>query len=373
MKMEDVARVRATLFREKRAQLEALLDIPLLLYWGKWEGPNIRALTLAEEFTRPTFFLCLPGGATVAVAQSIETDQLSALADDVEVIPYKTFTDLQDALGARLRGVRKIAVEISDEFFAFDRLPPHYLKFLASYAELKPADEVLVPFRGVKSATELELMKEAAIRTMAVFARLEKMVVLGTREEDIVTFLEREAIDAGGKPSFFPIVASGPRSANPHPARRAGKTIGRGERVIVDYGVDYLGYKADITRTYIAGGKPEDDPFYDISVRLHEMVQKADLGAMSPYDLGSAAARMVGEAGLAEFERHGYGHGLGVETHDPHPYVVAEQTRWTDKPFADGMVFTFEPGFYDARGGFRLENDYVVGKGRAVKVEEWRG
>jgi Xaa-Pro aminopeptidase len=34
------------------------------------------------------------------------------------------------------------------------------------------------------------------------------------------------------------------------------------------------------------------------------------------------------------------------------------------------MVFTFEPGFYDERGGFRLEEDYAVRKGRAVPVRE---
>jgi Xaa-Pro aminopeptidase len=35
------------------------------------------------------------------------------------------------------------------------------------------------------------------------------------------------------------------------------------------------------------------------------------------------------------------------------------------------MVFTFEPGFYDERGGFRLEDDYVVWGGRAVPMQDF--
>jgi Xaa-Pro aminopeptidase len=32
------------------------------------------------------------------------------------------------------------------------------------------------------------------------------------------------------------------------------------------------------------------------------------------------------------------------------------------------MVFAFEPGFYSDKGGFRIENDYVIKKGKAVEL-----
>ena len=35
------------------------------------------------------------------------------------------------------------------------------------------------------------------------------------------------------------------------------------------------------------------------------------------------------------------------------------------------MVFTFEPGFYDDTGGFRIEEDYVVWRGRAVPIQDF--
>ncbi|HUV87975.1 MAG TPA: Xaa-Pro peptidase family protein [bacterium] len=366
----DIASFRRRFFGERRAQLERLLDTPLLLYWGRWEGPSIRALTLAEDFTRPAFILCEPGGATTAFVQRIEVDELAPLSDDVELVAYGGAAELDDELASYLKKFDDVVVEVSTNFPALDRLPPRYVGFLSSFVNIRECDDVLVPFRAVKSPLELALMKRASDATLAVFAELEGKVRPGAAEEDLMNFLLHRAIDAGAAPAFYPIVASGPRSQYPHPQRRSKKKIEPGERVVVDYGVDVWGYKADVTRTYVAGGDASADPYYDISAELVDLLRRADLNAVTPLELGREVARRVKDAGLSDRERHGYGHGLGVETHDPHPYVVATAMPWLDRPFEDGMVFTFEPGFYDERGGFRIEDDYVVWKGRAVPMQE---
>jgi Xaa-Pro aminopeptidase len=370
MDFGDIASLRRRFFGEKRAQLERLLEAPLLLYWGRCEGPSIRALTLAESFTRPTFILCEPGGATTAFVQRIEVDELAPLSDDVELVAYGGATELDDDLASRLKEYDDVVAEVSTDFAALDRLPPRYVGFLSSFVNIRECDDVLVPFRAVKSPLELALMKRASDATLAVFAELEGKVRPGVVEEDLMDFLLHRAIDAGGAPAFYPIVASGPRSQYPHPQRRSKRKIEPGVRVVVDYGVDVWGYKADVTRTYVAGGDANTDPYYDISVELIRLVREADLNAVTPLELGREVARTVKDAGLSDRERHGYGHGLGVETHDPHPYVVATALPWLDRPFEEGMVFTFEPGFYDEQGGFRIEDDYVVREGRAVLMQE---
>jgi Xaa-Pro aminopeptidase len=371
MRNAETASLRRALFSEKRAQLEGLLEVPLLLFWGKWDSPNIRALTLAEEFTRPTFVLCEPGGKTTALVQQIETDQLAELAGDVETVAYVTVSELKEALRARLGGWDEVTVEASADFFALDRLPPAFYDMISSIARVRRCDDVLVPFRAVKSPAELRLLKRASDATMEAFAAVEEIVVPGVAEGKILDFLLHRAIEAGGEVAFPPIVASGRRSQNPHPQRRTDRKVEAGDRVIIDYGISMRGYRADVTRTYVAGGSPEDDPYYDISVELVGILRDADLGNMTPLELGSVVAGAVAQAGLAERERHGYGHGLGAETHDPHPYIGARAMPWLDRPFADGMLFTFEPGFYDERGGFRLEDDYVVWGGRAVAMQDF--
>ena len=371
MDLGDMASFQRRFFAEKRAQLERLLDGPLLLYWGRWDGPNVRALTLAEDFTRPTFILCEPGGATTAFVQRIEADELAPLSDDLELITYGAAAELDDILAHRLKQFDDVVVEASTNFAALDRLPPHYVELLSSLARIRECDDVLVPFRAVKSPLELAVLKRASDATLAVFAELDDRVRPGAAEEDILKFVLHRAIDAGGSPAFYPIVASGPRSQYPHPQRRSEKKVEPGERVIIDYGVDISGYKADVTRTYVAGGDASADPYYEISMELIGLLRGADLGALTPLDLGREVERKVKDAGLSDRERHGYGHGLGVETHDPHPYVVGTAMPWLDRPFEDGMVFTFEPGFYDERGGFRIEDDYVVWNGRAVPMQEF--
>jgi Xaa-Pro aminopeptidase len=371
MRNAETTPLRRALFSEKRAQLEGLLEVPLLLFWGKWDSPNIRALTLAEEFTRPTFVLCEPGGKTTALVQRIETDQLAGLAGDVETVPYVTISELKEALRARLSGWDEVTAEASTDFFALDRLPPAFYDMISSIARVRRCDDVLVPFRAVKSPAELRLLKNASEATMATFAAVGEMVVPGVAEGEILDFLLHRAIEAGGEPAFAPIVASGPRSRNPHPQRRTERKVEAGDRVIVDYGISICGYRADVTRTYVAGASPEDDPYYDLSVELVRILRDADLGNMTPLELGRRVASAVAQAGFADRERHGYGHGLGAETHDPHPYIGAHVMPWLDRPFADGMVFTFEPGFYDERGGFRLEDDYVVRGGRAVAMQDF--
>lgn len=368
----DLPSLRRRHFREKRAQLEPLLKTPLLLYWGKWDGPNMRALALVEEFTRPTFLLCEPGGRSTAICQAIETDAWTDLGGDVELLPYKTGADLKTILVDRLNRYAEVAAEVSAEAFAFDRLPPAYYEFLSTRVRVTSADHILIPWRAVKTASELRLMKTAADATFNLFDYVTAMIRPGIPEAEIQKFLIEGAMALGTGNAFPPIVAAGPRSTNPHPQRRTDNVIKAGDRVIVDFGVDYLGYKADITRTYIADGKSEDDPYYDVSVKLQEFVKSADLTQQTPASLGAACAEIVREAGLTDREKHGYGHGLGIETHDPHPYISALASPWTEKPFEDGMVFTFEPGFYDDNGGFRIEEDYVVWRGRAVPMQDFK-
>jgi len=367
----DLAATRRKLFKEKRDQLESLLSQPLLLYWGKWDNPNIKALTLTDDFSRPAFVLCEKGRHTTAWVQAIETDNLAELGGSIDVRPYKTVDELKNGLVDKLSPYVDVAVEISDDFFGFDRLSVAYYNFLSTRVRLVSADPILIRFRGEKTLTELALMQTAAERTLRLLKAAGNMVRPGLPEGEILAFLNEGSLRLGTGTAFYPIVAAGPRSANPHPQRRTTNVIKSGDRVIIDFGLDYYGYKADITRTFIAGGRPEDDRYYEISRRLQDVVQNADLKTMTPATLAQACAAMVREAGFADYEKHGYGHGLGLETHDPYPYIAPTANVWSEKPFRNGMVFTFEPGFYDERGGFRLEEDYVVWDGRAILLQDF--
>jgi Xaa-Pro aminopeptidase len=67
----------------------------------------------------------------------------------------------------------------------------------------------------------------------------------------------------------------------------------------------------------------------------------------------------------------GLGHGLGLSGHDaPHlsgrPTDEAARKYWQDRKLEEGMVLAVEPGvIHDVHGGFRLENDVVMGPKKA--------
>jgi Xaa-Pro aminopeptidase len=58
---------------------------------------------------------------------------------------------------------------------------------------------------------------------------------------------------------------------------------------------------------------------------------------------------------VRKYFMHGTSHHMGLDVHDVHPPHQA---------FAEGMVFTIEPGIYirEENMGVRIENDVVIGK-----------
>ena len=76
--------------------------------------------------------------------------------------------------------------------------------------------------------------------------------------------------------------------------------------------------------------------------------------------LGLIDAKAAKEQGpdkplVKKYFMHGTSHHMGIDVHDVAP---------PNEPFAEGMVFTIEPGIYIREEGLgvRLENDYLIGK-----------
>jgi Xaa-Pro aminopeptidase len=357
-------------FIEKRDQLSALADRPVVLFWGKWPGYNISALTLAGDFTRPTFVAVHPNGHAVAFTQKIEASLFEGLDGLVETRAYEDKKELKSALLDELPPGTPILAEISDDFWGFDTLSPMYNRWLVDNYNVASGGEVFLQWRARKTPGELAIMKQAALATLEVFDEIEEMVKPGTPEAEILEHLQHAAISKGDDVAFPPIVAAGPRSTNPHPERRTDNRLQSGDRLIVDYGIRINGYNSDITRTFIVGGEPEDDRYYEVSRAVVEFVRSADLSDYKLRSFGQAITEVIAGYGYEDLLKHGHGHGLGVETHDPHPYITDKEFPHCDDPFAEGMVFTMEPGFYDENGGFRIEDDYVVQGNRAVPIQE---
>lgn len=250
--------------------------------------------------------------------------------------------------------------------------------------DLRP---LLDRMRQIKSAHELNVMREAADISSNAFKRIMKFVQPGAYEYQLGAELHHEfAMNGALYPAYGMIVGGGANACVLHYTDNRDQ-LHDGDLVLVDAGAEYQGYAADITRTFPVNGR-----FSDEQKALYELVLKAQQAAFAQIKPGStlaaateAAARVIND-GLTEleilsgnaddnFERqrwkqffiHGLSHWLGLDVHDVGRYKDANNDPIKLEP---GMVITVEPGIYISREsgaderwrgiGIRIEDDLII-------------
>jgi Xaa-Pro aminopeptidase len=247
-------------------------------------------------------------------------------------------------------------------------------------ADATPAIERL---RVVKDAWEIDALRRAADISAGGMIEVLRRLRPGMNDLEVAGIMEWTWKRLGSpRPSFSPIVASGPdavslftiRSENYNSVNRLTQ---EGDLVFIDYGAAEWGmYASDVCRTYPVSGR-----FTDEQRRLYEIVlaaQEAAIAAVRPgvsiLDVIRAAAEVYRAHGLERFEdvdRMGIEHvwgvmpspthylarnggltrytavgGLGVRDIGHHVGLEATDGRDYSTPLEPGMVFTVEPKLY---------------------------
>ena len=230
--------------------------------------------------------------------------------------------------------------------------------------ELVEAAALVRRLRERKSREELRLIVRAQRIAEKVLAQLLARCRPGATERQLARAAVRAIEDEGGDgPSFDPIVAAGPNAALPH-HRPGERRLKKGDLVIFDLGARKDGYSSDMTRTVVVGRATERQR------RVYRTVLEAQRRAIARVRDG-VAARLVDRAARSRIEakglsakfRHGTGHGVGLEVHEP-PAL----NRRSNDLLRSRMVVTIEPGVYiPGWGGVRIEDMVLVKRnGREV-------
>ena len=139
--------------------------------------------------------------------------------------------------------------------------------------------------------------------------------------------------------------------------------------VLIDCGCRVAGYTSDITRTIWFGEHPTLE-FTKVYNLVHD-AQTAAIQLGKPLftpcqEMDRAARRVITEGGFGPQFTHRLGHGIGLDIHEP-PYLVeGNETR-----LEPGMVFTVEPGIYQAgKFGVRIEDDCVMTESGVVVLSQ---
>ena len=234
---------------------------------------------------------------------------------------------------------------------------------------------IMKKLRALKSPMEIELMQAAVDITHATFSRLLTFIRPGVMEYEIEAEIYHSFISRrSAGPAYSSIVASGDRARTLHYITND-QECKDGELVLMDFGADYGGYSADLTRTVPVNGKftKRQKEVYNACLQLHQFaksVLKPGL-TFSEYNkkIGVEADKLFLQIGLLtgediknqtpenpayfKYMYHGISHHLGIDVHDL-------GTR--SGPIEEGMVLTVEPGIYiqEEQMGIRIENDVWI-------------
>ena len=248
---------------------------------------------------------------------------------------------------ARHPGVARWGVEYSS-------FPLHLSQAIAS--PMLDIEPTLFALRRRKDADELAMIRHAIAATGRMYAKAREILRPGITELEVFNTLQSVAVDACGEmlTGTGNDYRAGARGGPPRSGRRAAA----GELYILDLGPAYRGYFADNCRTIAVDARPTDAQLraQQAIVEVLQMVEREVRPGVRCREIFERAQAMLDASSLGRFDHH-LGHGIGLFPHEG-PHL---NPHWDDT-FAEGDVFTAEPGLYDPtlQAGIRLENDYLV-------------
>ena len=236
---------------------------------------------------------------------------------------------------------------------------------------------ILKELRAIKSKYEIEVMQQAINITDQTFRRLLRFIRPGIWEYEIEAEIYHEFIrNRSAGPAYGSIIASGDRARTLHYTSN-NQECKDGELILMDFGAEYGGYCADLTRTVPVNGKfsKRQKQVYNACLNLHDYAKSLLKPGISIIDytdkVGDEATKLFLKIGLIskadikneapenrayrKYLYHGISHHLGLDVHD-----LGTRTA----PIEAGMVFTVEPGIYieEEQMGVRIENNLWITK-----------
>jgi Xaa-Pro aminopeptidase len=237
------------------------------------------------------------------------------------------------------------------------------------------AAKIMKQLRAIKTPLEIEVLQQAIDITHNTFLRLLKFIKPGVNEYEIEaeifhSFLSQRATGA----AYNSIIASGDSARTLHYISN-NQECKDGDLILMDFGAEYGGYCADLTRTIPVNGKftRRQKTVYNACLHLHNYAKSLLKPGITILDytkkVGEEANLVFLKIGLLKktdiknetpenpayfkYMYHGISHHLGIDVHD-----LGTRTE----PIKAGMMFTVEPGIYieEEKMGVRIENNVWI-------------
>ncbi len=249
--------------------------------------------------------------------------------------------------------------------------------------QFQRAAKIMKELRAIKTKEEVVVVQNAIDITEKTFRRLLKFIQPGVNEYEIEaeifhSFLSQRATG----PAYGSIIASGDNARTLHYVSN-NAVCKSGDLILMDFGAEYGGYNADLTRTIPVNGKftPRQKIVYNACLHLHNYAKSILKPGITIVDytdkVGEEATKQFVKIGLLnkadiknedpenrayrKYLYHGISHHLGIDVHD-----LGTRTA----PVQAGMLFTIEPGIYieEELMGIRIENNFWITKSGSIDL-----
>lgn len=225
-------------------------------------------------------------------------------------------------------------------------------------SNLQSKSSLVEELRKIKSDAEIRCLREAGRISDMALQNILTIIKPGLTELDIVAELEYQLKKCGAHElSFETMVLFGERSSLLH-GQPGNRELQMGEHILFDFGAEYEGYHADMSRLIVLGKANNKQK------EIHNIVNTAGLKASEILMDGVSAdaidslVRSVIPKEYIKYYYPGIGHGVGLEIHEQ-PFIKQN----SPETISENMVITIEPGLYiPGWGGMRVEDSILVKK-----------
>ena len=308
----------------------------------------------------------------VAEAQAISGMETIVWADSMDAMLQSGIHNADTIYLDSNENDRKASLIRSNEYRFIDEMKARY-----PLHEYKRAAKILKQLRSIKTKEEVVVIQKAIDITEITFRRLLQFIQPGVTEYEIEAEIYHSFLSQRAEgPAYHSIIASGDNARTLHYIFNNQKCKD-GDLVLMDFGAEYGGYCADLTRTVPVNGKftKRQKEAYNACLHLHnyaKSILKPGILLANYHDkVGEEATKQFVKIGLLakadvknedknnpayrKYLYHGISHHLGIDVHD-----LANKHQ----PVTAGMVFTVEPGIYieEEKMGIRIENNVWMTK-----------
>ncbi|MEM1237091.1 MAG: Xaa-Pro peptidase family protein [Pseudomonadota bacterium] len=342
-----IARQRRAADLARAANLSALAFVP---------GANFFYLSGLHFhlMERPTLMLIMASGEIAAIMPELERSKWCAAYPEARTFYWQDSNGYDAAFAACAAlcngsvGVEGMRMRMFEAAALEAHLPD---------GEVLNANAQIAALRISKDPSEVASLRKAIAISEAALGDLIDSARAGDTEAALVARLKMAMLHHGADGfSFDPLILSGPNAADCH-GTSGDRPVAPGEPLLIDFGAQFEGMNADITRTFFC------DHVSNTARSIYETVQAANARGKAIAAPGVTCDALDREttgilqaSPYAEMIVHKTGHGLGLDVHEAPQVMLGNDTA-----LEPGMVITIEPGLYDPdQLGVRIEDNVLI-------------